>query len=206
MTGVDILLIVVLIVFTLLGLKHGSVWIVSCLVGGFIGAFLVEYYQMPVAEMMGDFAGAKWVAGIGLFFMGLLIAIIPGWIVSRLAGMFCVGALDKILGVAAGLLAGLIAVTLAFMIVLPRFPKFERSSSWRQSKIMRPLCERLEDFFSHPGRRRATITQELKDGITEEVTPIVTKTTDSLKHSADQVETTVSKKAKAVKKAVTGAK
>ncbi len=206
MTGFDIAMIVVLIAFALLGLKHGSVWIVSCLAGGFLGAFLVECYQLPVAGMMGDFTGAKTVASVGLFVSGVLMAVIPGWIVSRMATLFCVGAFDKILGVFAGIVAGLIAVTLAFMIALPRFPSMEHGASWRNSKFARPVCERLEDFFNHPSRRRATITEELKDGITEEVTPLVDKTTASLKKTANGVEHTVTKKAKAVEKAVTGAK
>jgi uncharacterized membrane protein required for colicin V production len=217
MTGFDVALIVVLIAFALLGLKHGSVWIASCLVGGFIGAYLVEYYQLPVAGMMGDFAGARLIAIVILFSLGVLLTVIPGWIVSRMATMFCVGALDKILGVLAGLVAGLIAITLAFMIFLPRIPRIERSEAWRNSRMMRPLCERLEDFFSHPSRHRATITEELRAGITEAVTPVVDKTTSSLKETrldvehnvskkAGDVEKTVTKKARDMKKAVTGAK
>ena len=62
MTGCDFALIVVLIGFALLGLKHGSVWIASCLAGGFIGAlFSSSYYQLPVAEQSDGAisAGAK---------------------------------------------------------------------------------------------------------------------------------------------------
>lgn len=217
MTGFDIALIVVLIGFALLGLKHGSVWIISCLVGGFLGAFLIEYYQLPVADMMGGSRPAQILAGVLLFGLGLLIAGIPGWVVSRMANLFCVGAFDKILGVFAGLLAGLIAVTLGFMVALPHFPSIERSASWRGSKLARPLCGHLQDFFGHPSRRRATITEEIKDGITEQVTPLVNKTTSSIKESAqnvehnvakkaDEVQHSVTKRAKAVGKAVTGAK
>ena len=81
------------------------------------------------------------------------------------------------------------------MIALPRFPIVERSESWRASKLMRPLCERLEDFFSHPSRRRATITDELRDGITEEMTPIVNKPlTASIKEATQNVWNTRSRR------------
>jgi uncharacterized membrane protein required for colicin V production len=197
MTGFDIALIVVLLGFALLGLKHGSIWIVSCLVGGFAGAFLVEYYQLQVASMMGDFVGAKTLAAIVLFLIGLLVSLIPGWILSRIAGLFCMGAFDKILGVLAGLLAGLIAVTLAFMIALPRLPAMERGPSWRTSKYARPLCERLENFFGHSSRRRATVADQIQHDVAGAVTPIVDKTTSSLKHATQNVERTVTKKAEA---------
>ncbi len=206
MTGFDIVLLIVLIAFALLGLRHGSVWIISCLAGGFLGAYLVEYYALPATEWIGTFAGAKWIACVLLFLGGVLLAVIPGWVVSRLAGMFCVGALDKMLGVFAGLLAGLVAVMLAFMILLPRFPLMERSASWRRSHFARPLCDRLQRFFGHSSRQRATVTDEIKTAISEQVTPVVNKTTTSIKTTAHEAEHAVEKKAKAMKKAVTGDK
>jgi uncharacterized membrane protein required for colicin V production len=157
-------------------------------------------------EMMGNFAGAKFVASAGLFLAGVVVAVVPGWIVSKMAGAFCVGGFDKLLGIFMGLIAGLIAITLAFMVALPHFPRMERSAAWRDSKFARPLCNALEHFFSHPSKHRASITQELKEGITDQVTPIVQKTPGAVRETANGVEHTVAKKATAVKKAVTGAK
>ncbi len=181
MTWVDVSLIVVLLCFVALGARMGSLWTGACLIGGFFGAFLVEYYTLPVSEMIGGFTGARLVSGALLFAGGVVVALVPGWVLSRLMSAFFLGIFDSIVGLLAGALTGLVAVTLFFMFVLPHAPSIEKSKAWRKSKIVKPMHHMIEDFFNDRRFRKGSTVDQLKKDFAHEVEPVIEETGSKVK-------------------------
>ncbi|MCG3204514.1 MAG: hypothetical protein KCHDKBKB_01229 [Elusimicrobia bacterium] len=176
MTWLDITLVVVLLVFIALGARVGSIWMGVCLMGGFFGAFLVEYYALPAAEWMGGFSGAKLLASVLLFVGGVTIALVPGWVISRLVSAVFLGVFDSVAGLLTGALAGLVCVSLVFFFLIPHFPQIEKGKVWKRSKLVRPLYHAIEDFFNDTRFRRGSTTDQLTDEFMKDVTPVLEKT------------------------------
>lgn len=196
MTWLDITLILVLLCFVALGARLGSVWTGACVIGGFFGAYLVEYYTLPVSEMMGGFSGARLLSGALLFIGGVVIALVPGWALSRLMSAFFLGIFDSIVGLAAGALAGLVAVTLFFMLVLPHVPSIEKSKAWRKSRVVKPMHHMIEDFFNDRRFRKGSTVDQLKDDFTRDIEPAIENTGEKVKDTVQSVTKTVKKKVK----------
>jgi uncharacterized membrane protein required for colicin V production len=194
MTWIDITLIVVLLVFVAVGARLGSLWTGACLIGGFFGAFLVEYYTLPVSEMFGNFTGAHWLAATLLFVGGVVIALVPGWALSRLTAAVFLGFFDSFFGIITGLLAGLVAVSLAFLILLPHAPKIEQSKAWRKSMLAKPLHKTIENFFSDERFHRESTAEQLKDDFVKDFSPALEKTEKSIITTTDNLVKKIKKK------------
>ena len=59
------------------GAKFGSIWTAACLAGGFLGAYLADYYTLPVASLIGNFYGSAVVAKIIIFVGSVMVVLIP---------------------------------------------------------------------------------------------------------------------------------
>ena len=173
MTWIDIALIVILVLFVALGARMGSIWTGACLLGGFLGAFLVETYTLPLAEMLGGFAGARVLAGLMLFVGGVAVLALPGLIISRLASAFFLGIFDSVVGLFSGLLAGLLLVTVIFFSILPRFPSIETSRPWKKSVLVKPFHKFVEDVFNNSRFKKESTTDQLKIEFIEDVSPVL---------------------------------
>lgn len=194
MTWLDAVLVIVLIVFMALGARLGSLWTAACMIGGFLGAFLVEYYALPMSQMIGGFHGSEWVSAALLFFGGVVVALAPGWVLSRLMAAVFLGFFDTVFGVVTGLLAGLVAVSLAFFLALPRAPKIEKSAAWKKSLLVRPLHRFIENTFSDERFRKDSVTDQLKDDFVKDFSPVLEKTEESIKKNTDSLIKKVKKK------------
>lgn len=194
MTWLDITLIVVMLLFLALGARMGSLWTGACLIGGFFGAFLVEYYALPVSEMLGGFTGAKTVAGFLLFTGGVVIALVPGWALSRLSHAMFLGFIDSVFGIITGLLAGLVAVTLAILFILPHAPSVEKSKAWKKSVLVKPLHHFIEDLFNDSRFQKKSATEQLKDDFVKEFKPAMEETGENIKDTADDLIKKIKKK------------
>jgi len=188
MTWLDITLLVVAVLFLAVGAKFGSLWTSACLLGGFLGAFLVDYYALPLAGLLGQFPGSPWVAAALLFTAGLVAAMVPGYILSRLFSGAILGLLDSALGLLTGAWAAFVAITLFMLFVGPYFPSLESTRAWKRSEIVRPLHLVVENLFSDshfssPGFRLA-----LRKGAGETVAEDALRTGNRIKQLAQSVE------------------
>lgn len=173
MNGLDILLIITLLVFLIVGARLGSLWTAACLIGGFLGAVLVDYYTPSVADLLGGFAGSHLIAAILLFSAGAAVALLPGLLLSRIVAGIFLGVVDGAFGLATGLLAGLLAITLFLLAIPPMFPRVEASSGWKSSKIVRPLHDRLETVFNAPRFRPRVFGERLENEAERALEPLV---------------------------------
>ncbi len=182
MNWVDVVFIVFLIIFIAVGARMGSVWAIACMVGGFLGSYLVDTYALSLTAIMGSFVGARVLSVMVLYLGGFLVAAIPGWVLSKLTAAV-LGLVDSLLGLIAGALCGFVLIAVTLLYVLPLFPSIERTPAWKKSKIIRPFDEYLEDHLIHKHLRIGKIPlakEAAKAGetIADAVHDIKTKTTD----------------------------
>lgn len=172
MNWLDVSLIIVWVLFLALGARLGSVWVAACLLGGFSGAFLVDYYALPLADMMGPFTGSRTLSLVLLFGAGLLPALTVGWILSRIASKLLLGIFDSLFGLVAGALSGLIAIAVCFLLVVPSFPRLERSPVWQDSHLARPLQLMLEEVFNDPHFKPRSLVEKAEREALQEMKSI----------------------------------
>lgn len=194
MTWMDIALLIVFVVFIAVGAKMGSLWTGACLIGGFLGGFLVDYYTMPVSQMMGNIPAPEKVAGAALFLSGMGIALLPGWILSRLSSGLILGVVDSVFGLVTGTLAGLIAVTLIFLFVLPHAPRVEKNKAWRNSLVVKPLHHFIEDIFNDAHFQRESAMSDFKDDFVKDFTPVMKSAEKTIKSASDNLVKKIKKK------------
>ena len=122
-----------------MGAKMGSIWTGACLMGGFLGAYLADTYYLSVIPMMGNVPYAKYIAVAALFLSGVAVLLVPGWLISKIVRGFFLGIVDSLFGFVTGALAGLVALSLVFLLVLPHFPRIEKKPVWTSSHLVKPL-------------------------------------------------------------------
>lgn len=191
MSWLDGVFIILLVLFIVIGARLGSLWIGACLIGGFLGGFLVDSYMLPVSGMMGHFPGSKYVAAVLLFAGGLLIALVPGYLLSRIGDLF-LGFLDHFFGLLAGLLAGLSLAAIFLMLALPRLPKLSRSDGWRHSSVLRPYHHFLQDIFNRGRPLTSTSLDDIKSHFVADFEPTLEKAQETI----DRTKKTIVKKVK----------
>jgi uncharacterized membrane protein required for colicin V production len=176
LTWVDFALIGVVILFLAVGARVGSLWSAACLTGGFLGAYMVDTYALSVSSMFGHFWGALFIAKFLLFVVTLLFVLVPGYALSQVTSMLFVGFIDTFFGLISGLCAGLFLITIAFLLVVPAFPKFEASDAWHKSMLVRPVHHFVEKTFESRWSRKAAL------GVKVEVDKMAGNVIDKIKH------------------------
>jgi uncharacterized membrane protein required for colicin V production len=134
------------------------------------------------------------VASAVLFIGGVLAALLPGWILSRLSAAFFLGIFDSIFGLLTGLLSGFIALTLIFLWVLPHAPRIEKSPAWKKSRFVKPLHHAVEDFFSDGRFQKTSVTVQLKNDFVKDVSPALEKTGKAISNTAGALVDKIKKK------------
>jgi len=186
MSWLDLVLLTVWIVFIAVGARLGSLWIGSCVMGGFLGAFLADYYALSLSSFMGGFSGSEWLAGILLFLVGIFAVLIPGTLLSRMSSALFLGVIDSAMGLATGALAGLVAVALGLLLIVPLAPQVEKTKAWRNSLIINVFSKALEGVFHAPEFRMESWQKELKSKTIKKISPAATKAINSIKDSAEE--------------------
>lgn len=158
MTEVDLVLFIILGLFTILGLYWGIIRQVLAIVGLVVGFMLAGQYGSEVAMWLGSLITDPNLAQVlGFIAVLLLVSATTSLIASllhALAGLVFLGWLDHLLGALLGLAQGLLAVT-AVLIVLVVFPVEPWSGFVRSSllagwllRIGEPLTMLLPDLFA----------------------------------------------------------
>jgi len=181
MTWLDITLIVVWIIFLAVGARLGSLWMGACVMAGFIGTVLVDYYTLPFSQMLGDFTGASFLAGTLLFLGTLLVVLIPAHFLKRISSLLFLGVIDSAIGMMTGALTGLIAISMVLLLIVPQAPQVEKSRAWKKSKIVKPYHKFLEELFHSSRFRPKRITRDLKKKALKQFKPVTKKVKKALK-------------------------
>jgi uncharacterized membrane protein required for colicin V production len=181
MTWIDVLLIGICILFIAVGARLGSLWIAGCLIGGFFGAFLADYYAVPFSDMMGGFAGSQMIAGGLLFAVGVLGGLIPGWLLDKISAAFLMGIINSIFGLLAGFLAGFLAVSLLLLWLVQNYSEIETFRAWRKSSVARPLHDALEHHFETHGFNTVSFSKMVTHETAKRVSPFTHKAAEKAK-------------------------
>lgn len=170
MNWLDISLIVFLVVVIAMGARLGSLWTAACMGGGFMGAWLVDYYSLPMSEMMGGFRGSPLLSTVLLYLAGIILILGPGLLLSRVFSGIIFGVIDGIFGVFTGAVAGILAISLGLLLLVPIFPQVEKSRAWRKSVLIKPFYQVLEEIFNSPHFRPTSPIRKLETSF-QEVSP-----------------------------------
>ncbi len=158
MTNVDLVIIVVVGLFTIFGMYWGIIRQVLAVVGLVVGLMLAGQYGSEVAVWLGSFITDPNLAqSVGFILVLLTVSSVSSLIASllhSLAGLVFLGWLDHLLGGILGLVQGVLAVA-AVLIVLVVFP-VDPYSGWLRSSLLagwvlrlgEPLTLLLPDLFA----------------------------------------------------------
>ncbi len=187
MTWIDAIILLIWIVFIIVGTRMGSLWTAGCLIGGFAGAFLADYYAVPVSEMIGGFAGSQAIAAVLLFVLGVIAGMIPGWILDKLSAAFLMGIVNSFFGLVTGLLAGLVAISLILLWTVQNYEEIEEYRAWRRSSVAKPLHAALENHFESHGFKSVSFSKMIKKQAGKRIEPLADKATQKAKDLSDNV-------------------
>ena len=138
MTATDLLLLGVIVVSTLLGLMRGFVGVVASLVAWVLAAWAAFRFGAHVALLLaggGEPTAGQLFAGYGLSFLGVLLFVgIVGWGVRKLVHAVGLSGIDRIMGMALGLVRG--GLVACILVLLMGFTGMPREPGWRQSQVV----------------------------------------------------------------------
>lgn len=187
MTWIDVALILIWGGFVALGSRLGSVWTAACFIGGFLGAFIADYYSYPVAQAMGGFGGAQVLAAVLLFVVGVVCGLALGMFLEKVAEASFTQFADSIFGFTTGALAGFLALALILLWTVQLYADIEDFNGWQKSRIARPLYGKLEGHFEKYGFQSVSFSRVVKRETTRRVTPLAGKAVEKAKNLSEDV-------------------
>jgi len=162
MNWLDIVIIVVAALFGVLGLWRGAIKATFGIAGLIGGIALAGRYYQPFASLLSS-SGATWakIAAYAIILVAtLVVAIVIGWLVSRLVHLTMLGWVDRLVGFTLGAAIGSMLCAAILAILSKYLPGIEVIIT--QSVVARFLMERfplllallpeefdfIHDFFS----------------------------------------------------------
>ena len=116
MNWLDIAVIATMVAAAVIGWKVGLVQAMGALIGAAAGLGVAEHYDVPFGLLF-THDDNGWLLGYFFFIvLGGLIGLLSGWLVRNVLRMLWLGWVDRLGGLAAGLIAGL--AFLSVMLVL----------------------------------------------------------------------------------------
>jgi membrane protein required for colicin V production len=135
MTALDWIIVLVLALSVLQGLRRGLIMALLSLAGMVAGIFLAARYWYLALPLVRRFCSTPWLSQLFSYFLVAFFVFLVFTLVARLlrraARSVGLGWLDRLLGAAFGLLRGLFAVVLGFIIVAAFLPRFFQASGSR---------------------------------------------------------------------------
>ncbi len=121
MTAFDIIVLTLLAGGAILGFKNGFVHAAISLIAWIAGIFALRLFHAPVSAMLkepvGNDSGAAALALIGLYLGVYLLGKLIASALGRRTRKSLLGPIDRVLGFGFGALKGLIAATLAYLLI-----------------------------------------------------------------------------------------
>lgn len=160
-TLIDVILIVLVAVFAVIGFMMGLIEAIGALIGLILGVFLANAYFMPVADwlnpfLLGHSGTAKTIAFVAIFILINRIFSLVFWLASRIFRFVkfipFLSSIDKVGGLILGLVEGVLIVGVSIYAVA----KFLPPASWlvgalsgsRIAHTLVFLVQFLTGFFS----------------------------------------------------------
>jgi len=142
MNWLDILLIIVLLVFVILGFRQGIIRGALLLAGMVIGALVAGYFYIDLGDWLpiSNTTTARIVAFLIIFGIILILAMIAAFMLRKAATALKLGFLDKLLGALFGFVAGAV-ITGVVLALLAHF--FNVESTIGESWVASMLLERV---------------------------------------------------------------
>ncbi len=187
MTWLDAVAILVLLVCMGLGARLGSLWAGGCLIAGFAGGFLVDYYAIPLGGMLGQFPGATVTAAVILITAALVLVLVPAALLSRISSAVFLGVVNSAFGLVVGGCIGLLVLGLAVLLVVPLAPRIEKGPAWQKSGLVKPFQRSLEEKFNTPHFRPVSAAKKLKREAVEELEPKAEKAEEKVKGWVERI-------------------
>lgn|GEM_PF-6367416 len=185
MTFADIVLIIIWIAFIAMGARVGSLWTGSCVLAGFFGSFLADYYAYPLSTMLGFSGGSILISEVLLFFTGVISVVLPGWILSKISNVVFLGLIDSAMGFVTGAITGLVAIALCLLVLVPIFPRIEKTKSWKSSRLAKPYHNFLETVFNEPQFRPGKLGKKIRKNTINRIGDALGDVRDSVKDKAE---------------------
>ena len=124
MNWLDIVIVIAIIGFAVLGLSKGIIRMVFSIAGLAVGIVLAGMYYHSLAEILSS-EGASW-AGIAAFaiivIVTMIVANLIGTLVKKLANLLLLGWVDRVIGLILGGISGGLLCAAALSIVTKYFP------------------------------------------------------------------------------------
>ncbi|HET7656583.1 MAG TPA: CvpA family protein [Luteimonas sp.] len=138
MTATDLLLLAVIGVSTLLGLMRGFIGVVASLVAWILAAWAAFRFGAHAAVLLaggGEPSAGELFAGYGLSFLCVLLFVgIVGWVVRKLVHAVGLSGIDRMMGMALGLVRG--GLVACLLVLLMGFTGMPREPGWRESQVV----------------------------------------------------------------------
>lgn len=167
MTDVDLVLLAIIGISALLGLWRGLVRVLVSLAAWLLGGIAASLFGADVAQFFAGAAAPRavhLVAGYGASFTVVFMLVVAlGWVVRRLVQSIGLSGVDRLLGLAFGVVRG--GLVACLLVVVMGFTSFPQRPGWRDSQLLPLLLPgaqwasaRLPDWAAlpvgpvHPGQ------------------------------------------------------
>ena len=138
MTATDLLLLGVIGVSTLLGLMRGFIGVLASLLAWLLAGWAAFRFGARIAVLLaggGEPTAGQLFAGYGLSFLCVLLFVgIVGWGVRKLVHAVGLSGIDRMLGMALGLVRG--GFVACLLVLLMGFTGMPREPGWQESQVV----------------------------------------------------------------------
>src|SRR5690606_17466680 len=138
LTATDWLLLAVILASALLGLFRGFIGVLASLAAWILAAWAAFRFGAQVALVLaggGEPSAGQLFAGYGLSFLCVLLFVgIVGWVVRKLVHAVGLSGIDRMMGMALGLVRG--GLVACLLVLLMGFTGMPREPGWRESQVV----------------------------------------------------------------------
>lgn len=139
MTPTDLVLLAVIALSTVLGLMRGFIGVLASLLAWILAAWASFHFGARIALLLagghGTPSAGQMFAGYALSFLCVLLVVgVVGWIVRKLVHAVGLSGVDRVLGLALGLVRG--GFVACLLVLLMGFTAMTREPGWRESQVV----------------------------------------------------------------------
>lgn len=138
MTATDLVLLAVIVVSMLFGVMRGFIGVLASLLAWLLAGWASFHFGARVALALaggGTPTAGQLLAGYGLSFLCVLLFVgVVGWLVRKLVHAIGLSGMDRLLGLALGLVRG--GFVACMLVLMMGFTGMPREPGWRQSQVV----------------------------------------------------------------------
>lgn len=138
MSALDLTLLAIVGVSTLFGLMRGFISALASMIAWLLSGWAAFRYGGDVAHLLasdGQPSASEVLGGYVLSFVGVMIFVgLTGWVIRHLVKSVGLSGLDRVMGLALGLLRG--AFVACIVLLLAAFTDLPREPEWKNSPVV----------------------------------------------------------------------